>query len=437
LAATSTQPPAEYARTTLKAGMHPVEKQIALVVPLVRQLDGRVREERRPADVALAQLERAHPEWGARDRRFFGAAVFAFFRWRGWLADLLPDRWPLAVAAASWLDALPHPAARALRTQAGLPEPAPAASLADLGRALAALLARPPFAPADLIPAWVPARLAPPGGLDAAAALDRLLASFQSRPPLWLRVAPAAVPAALAFLDRPAHPAGAHPVLADAVQVAGPADLHGLRRAIGPAFEVQDLSSQCVGRVCAPQPGARWWDACAGAGGKTLQLAALMQNRGAITATDVRPGALAELRRRAAAAGATIIRTGRDAGALFDGVLVDAPCSGLGTWNRNPDLRWRTPAAVVDHSAAAQRRILADAAPQVRPGGALVYAVCTLTRTETQDVVADFLGRQPDFRPDAFAHPLTGAARTGAAWVWPWDGPGGGMFIARLRRAGG
>ncbi|MCX6997674.1 MAG: RsmB/NOP family class I SAM-dependent RNA methyltransferase, partial [Kiritimatiellaeota bacterium] len=358
-----------------------------------------------------------------------------------WLARLLPDRWATAIAAAGWLDALPHPAAQRMQAQAGLTAP-PAVTLADKARTLADLLETPPpFSPAQLVPAWVPERLVQPDGLSPAAARARHLESFQSRPPLWLRVAPHAVPAALAWLNQPAPRAAVHPVLPDAVRVAGAADLHGLRKAVGAVFEAQDLSSQCVGRVCAPPPGARWWDACAGAGGKTLHLAALMHNRGALLATDTRAAALQELRRRAAAAGVTIIRTppieSVRACENFDGVLVDAPCSGLGTWNRNPDMRWRTEAAVVEACAATQQQLLAQVAPRVQPGGVLVYAVCTVTRVETTDLVGAFLDRHTDYQPDRFSHPLTGREVHGAAWVWPWDGPCGGMFIARLRRAGG
>ncbi len=421
--------------------MNVVAKQMELIVPLVQRLDALVCDGRRPADVALAQLWREHREWGARDRRFFGDAVFAFFRWRGWLAGLLPERWTTAVAAACWLDALPHPAALEMLKQAGLTAPT-ATTLADKARTLAAMLElQAPLLPEQLVPAWVPGRLVSPDGVSPAAALAQHLESFQSRPPLWLRVTPQAVPAVLAWLNQPVIRAAAHPALTEAVRVDGAVDLNGLRKTVGAVFEVQDLSSQCVGRVCAPEPGARWWDACAGAGGKTLHLAALMHNRGTILATDVRAAALAELRRRAAAAGATIIRTrpivSGGAHENFDGVLVDAPCSGLGTWNRNPDMRWRTEAAAVDACAATQRQLLAQAAPRVRPGGILVYAVCTVTRSETTDLVGDFLSGHPEFQPDRFLHPLTGREAHGAAWVWPWDGPCGGMFIARLRRAVG
>ena len=111
------------------------------------------------------------------------------------------------------------------------------------------------------------------------------------------------------------------------------------------AFEFQDEAAQIASLLCGAQPGMRVCDLAAGAGGKSLALAAAMENQGEIVACDIRGGALFELERRAARAGATIIKTlmlDRDAPeGLFDMVLVDAPCSGTGTWRRQPELRWR------------------------------------------------------------------------------------------------
>jgi 16S rRNA (cytosine967-C5)-methyltransferase len=115
-------------------------------------------------------------------------------------------------------------------------------------------------------------------------------------------------------------------------------------------------------------------------------------------------------------------------------VLVDAPCSGIGTWNRNPDMRWRTAAADVAAKAAVQREVLARAARGVRPGGVLVYAVCTVTAAETTDVAGGFGRSHPDFAAEPVAHPLTGERQVGVFWIWPWDGPCDGMFCARWRR---
>ncbi|TAN36919.1 MAG: RsmB/NOP family class I SAM-dependent RNA methyltransferase [Verrucomicrobia bacterium] len=416
------------------AAMPADQTQAACLLKLLPELERTVCVEQQPADQVFVQLCRAHREWGARDRRLFGDVLFGWFRWRGWLAELLPAQPAAALALVGWLDGIEHPALRILAAQANLElKPIALEHLADKFRALEDIL-KVPKTIEQLVPDWVPAALVAPLGIS----LTQHLAAMQRRPPVWLRVAPGSVPAVLNFFG----PRGAaHDRVAGAIAVTPPANLPGLRAATGVAAIVQDLASQCVGPLCAPRPGECWWDVCAGAGGKTLHLAALMNNTGSILATDVRTAALHELERRAAEAGTTIIRTQRvdtaPTDTKFDGILVDAPCSGLGTWNRNPDMRWRTPGTDIAARAATQRELLARVAPHVRPGGTLVYAVCTITSAETLDVLTDFLRTHPEFQPEACTHPLTGATcADGIVWVWPWDGPCDGMFIARLRRIG-
>jgi 16S rRNA (cytosine967-C5)-methyltransferase len=169
-----------------------------------------------------------------------------------------------------------------------------------------------------------------------------------------------------------------------------------------------------------------------------------MGGAGRVLATDIREAALVELRRRARRADAVRIEPRSWDGACdpapvtaFDGVLLDAPCSGLGTWHRNPDARWRTPHADVQTKAGVQSALLARCADKVRPGGALVYATCTLTRIENEDVIAAFLAARPDYALAPFRSPLTGMDTDGRVWIWPWDGPCNGMFAARLKRADG
>ena len=429
--------------------MPAAQTQALRLLELLPELERAVVVERRPADQCFAACCRAHHEWGARDRRLFGDALFACFRWRGWLAGLPPAR---ALALAGWLDGLQHPALRELAAQAGLtlPDTTPE-TLAGKAAALSALLGAAQDV-ATLLPDWTVPLLASPD-----ANLPQQLEAFQRRPPVWLRVPPEQVPLVLAFFNEPGPRAHAHLRVPGAVAVLPPANLQGLRTATGVTAIVQDLASQCAGLLCAPRPGARWWDVCAGAGGKTLHLAALMENRGSLLATDVRSGALRELERRAAEAGVTMIQTqqlrdeGRGAGVeergtrdpgramrdgpLFDGVLVDAPCSGIGTWNRNPDMRWRTEAGAVAAKAALQHTLLDGAAQSVRPGGTLVFAVCTVTAAETTAVTEAFARAHPEFQPEAAPHPLTGVLQPGVFWVWPWAGPCDGMFIARWRRA--
>jgi len=153
---------------------------------------------------------------------------------------------------------------------------------------------------------------------------------------------------------------------------------------------------------------------------------------------------LKNLKRRAARAQVFNFRTATwDGGSKlptktkFDGILVDAPCSGVGTWQRNPHARWTATLQDVRELAALQRQLLAHAAPALKPGGKLIYSVCTLTRAETQAVVADFTARfgtefEPTNLAGVSAHPSLAPAPV--VTIWPQDLGGNGMFIAGWRR---
>lgn len=167
------------------------------------------------------------------------------------------------------------------------------------------------------------------------------------------------------------------------------------------AFEVQDVSSQLFVEWCRPASGCQVLDACAGGGGKSLFMAALMNNTGRIIAHDRNPSALAELKKRAARAGAFNIEIRTTVAAMpgksFDIVLVDAPCSGLGTLQRNPDIKWNLEPSDVANLESEQLRILSDYAAFVKPGGRLVYATCTLLPEENENVVQKFLSSFTEF----------------------------------------
>jgi 16S rRNA (cytosine967-C5)-methyltransferase len=171
-------------------------------------------------------------------------------------------------------------------------------------------------------------------------------------------------------------------------------------------FEVMDEGSQLVAEAVAPPPRGRVVDACAGAGGKTLALAALLDGQGRILALDSNGKKLEELRRRARRAGLSNLAAREVHGialpaeakpGAWDRVLVDAPCSGLGTLRRNPEARWRLTPKTVDGFPAQQLALMVTYAPLVAPGGRLVYATCTLLRQENEAVVERFLAERPDF----------------------------------------
>jgi len=218
------------------------------------------------------------------------------------------------------------------------------------------------------------------------------------------------------------------------------------------AVEVQEEASQLVGYVVAPEPHWRIWDACAGAGGKALHLAVLQQDRGEIVASDIAPLRLRALQQRQRRAGLRSIRTlllradstlPKSLPRSFDAVLIDAPCSGLGTLRRTPTLKWRlTPEGLQRHSQR-QLSLLLRYSERVRPGGVLVYATCSLLPHENQAVIARFCRERPEFSPEPTTEIL---ARFGI--TLPQCTPAGeplqllpsvhgtdGFFIARFRRS--
>jgi 16S rRNA (cytosine967-C5)-methyltransferase len=198
-----------------------------------------------------------------------------------------------------------------------------------------------------------------------------------------------------------------------------------------------------VGRVLSPPPGARVLDLCAAPGGKTTHLAALMWDEGTIVAVERHPGRAAALERTCARMHAGCVSVDvADAAqprpeAGYDHVLVDPPCSGLGTLQSRPDRRWRATPEAVSELARLQAGILGVAGDATAPGGALVYSVCTISREESEGVVESFLRSQPGFRLEdlqdeypRWPHPTAGSYLQ----LRPDRDGTDGFFIARLRR---
>ena len=394
-----------------------------------------------PADATLARMFKQHHEFGSRDRRHYAHVVFTYFRWRGWITQLAPDDRSMQVAWAIALDGSSQddPLYTRWTERTGLN----AVTLTRLGeqaldgkRALITS-ARPTviLRNLDLVPDWVPSVL-PDENIAAP-----FIAACQSRPPTWVYIEPSRLRDFSAMLTAQQIRHRVHPVLPGAIALETPFQKQVLERAWGWTIQVQDIGSQAVAAICRAQPGESWWDACCGAGGKTLQLARQVGPSGAVLATDVRESILNNLQLRASSFRFdTVTTTVLDSasqlpeGRIFDGILVDAPCSGLGTWPRNPDARWRLTREDVTARAELQCRMLYNVASRVKTGGLLIFSVCTVTHPESSAVVEDFLQHHPHFQRDSFTDPLTGSTCDGERFISPSEGPGDGMFVARLRR---
>ncbi len=354
-----------------------------------------------PADKVLREHLKAERDIMPSDANAIAQTVFNYFRWRGWLDLDAPLN--LQIRKARELAA----------NFAANPETFSDASLVE--RVAPAWLRE----EMDITPEWARA--------------------IQAEPKLWLRSKPGQ---GRALCEKLGAAKLEKSLLPDAIHYKGEEDLFKRPEFHAGEFEIQDIASQAVGWLCAPKPGETWWDACAGEGGKLLHLSALMQNKGLIWASDRAEWRLKNLKRRAARAQVFNFRaTPWDGGAKqptktkFDGVLVDAPCSGVGTWQRNPHARWSLSPNDVRELAELQKRLLAHASTSVKPGGKLVYAVCTLTRSETTEVADTFERACPDFVPLGIPNPLNPpSAGVGRLQLWPQDFGSNGMFIAVWRR---
>lgn len=293
-----------------------------------------------------------------------------------------------------------------------------------------------PVADRGLLPGWL-AEAFSGSGLDTAQQ-----AALLDRAPLDIRVNPLKSDPVVLAVTIP----GAEPIAHLSLGLRLPSDtqVERLPAFAEGRFEVQDAGSQFVSLAAGVEPGQHVIDLCAGGGGKTLALAAAMADRGSILACDIDRARLSRLMPRATRAGVTIAETrlldpGRETEALADQarradvVLVDAPCSGTGTWRRNPEGRWRLTPQRLDRYVASQVAILDIAAELVRPGGTLVHIVCSLLDAEGVGQVDAFLARHPGWT----AEPLTlgvGTPRGAGVRLTPLTDSTDGFFVAKMRR---
>ena len=361
-----------------------------------------------PADRIVSDWFRPRRFAGSKDRRAVRELVYAAIRRCGEVP----------------------PSGRAALLRLAAEDPALAALFDGSRHAPAPIGANEPVAAAGIAPRWLEEALAA-AGLDGAEQ-----AALLGRAPLDIRIN--SLKAAKATLPEPGEP-GLAP-LARRFPPATPVEQWEAYQA--GAIEVQDMGSQLVCEAVGAHPGEAVIDLCAGAGGKTLALAAAMDDSGTLLACDADRARLSRLAPRAERAGVHIAQTrlldpGREAAALVDwqgradAVLVDAPCSGTGTWRRNPEARWRLTEKELARLTAIQGRLLDVGAALVRPGGRLVYVVCSLLDAEGAGQVEQFLACHPGWR----AVPLAlgaGRPRGSGLRLTPAHDRTDGFFVARL-----
>lgn len=360
----------------------------------------RVLSFERPADVVLSAFFRDRPKLGSQDRHLIAETVFAVLRRYSLLAALTaPSPTPkrLAIASLVKIRGLNLRELDSLLTEeekkwAGhLKAAAPELTLAQRAE----------------LPDWVAEALAASGMDD-----DAILAlghGMQNPAPLDLRVntLKARREDMLASLEASGIPATATPYSPFGIRVKGKPAINRMEIFKEGRVEVQDEGSQLLGVLLGPRRGEMVVDFCAGAGGKTLLLGAMMASTGRLYAFDVSEKRLANLKPRLARSGLSnvhpqLIDTENDArikrlAGKIDRVLVDAPCSGMGTLRRNPDLKFRQSAESVEELNRLQADILASAARLVKVGGRLVYATCSILPSENDAIVDAFLAAHPDF----------------------------------------
>jgi len=391
----------------------------------------------------IKELFARHRAIGSRDRKLYRELIYTYLRFLPWVDPLLDVDPATAAKIIAWLAPDLKPTAPYRAAICG-DWPAAPATLAEKAAVLTrltgpldpveaadgapcSLLPAPGFVPAALLPAWFhehcPAAFQSPH-LDAInsrasvwvriQSLDRNLVLDEFKAMQWTFEQPADFPDALGL------PPNAEVANSDAY-----------RRGF---VEIQDLGSQLVLATAPIPPGGRWPGACAGAGGKSLQLARIIGDSGHVDATDIRLDILDELRdrsKRARLDNIAIVQTPADA---YDGVLVDAPCSGSGTWRRQPHLKWYAKPETIAAFTRTQLEILHANAPRVKSGGLLIYATCSLSHHENQDVATAFLAAHPEFKPEPPADNHGGTFDGVGTTLLPGTRNTDGFYAAILRK---
>ncbi|MBC7980810.1 MAG: RNA methyltransferase [Armatimonadetes bacterium] len=339
----------------------------------------------RVLDHELAAAFEENPRWGKRDRNFVAETLFETARWRRALSFLVDSEETQSLIAAQWIlmgytlpewcDYNGRPAHEILARQADLPDQ--------------------PRAVRQSIPDWLDTL----GHSELGDQWEAQLTALNQRPSVFLRVNTLLTNREDAIQWLAGNNVEATPVpdLPHALALPPGKILPKALRLDG-RIEIQDPSSQSIAPLIDPQPGQRIIDACSGAGGKALHLAALSNNAAKIYAMDVDQKKLLQLQQRATRARATCIVTKpitenihSEFGPIADALIIDSPCSGLGTLKRQPDLKWRLKPAQLDRVRSIQAELLGTYPEMLKPGGKLLYATCSILPSENQNQIQTLL----------------------------------------------
>jgi 16S rRNA (cytosine967-C5)-methyltransferase len=399
---------------------------IAAVVSALQDIfvDGRY------ADKVIEHQFKQHPKWGARDRRLFAESVYDIVRWWRWTWHLagLPDPACLVPAEITPQRVWHVWAAYWVNKGEYLP---PFPEVATFNPSNVAPMSGARVSPA--LKASVPDWLYDLGQTELGDKWPAVITALNEPADVFLRAnelktTTSDLKKRLAAEDIHANQVTGVP---SALKLTERKSLFTSKSYREGFFEVQDAASQRIAPFLQVEPGMRVIDACAGAGGKSLHLAALMKNKGKIIAMDVHDWKLKELRKRAGRAGADVIeaRLIEDTKAIkrlageADRVLLDVPCSGLGVLRRNPDAKWKLSLEEIARLQQVQSEILTSHSRMVKPGGKLVYATCSILPGENNRQVAAFLAANPNTW--TLEEELT---------LLPDNNTGDGFYAARLVR---
>ncbi|WP_379965198.1 RsmB/NOP family class I SAM-dependent RNA methyltransferase [Epilithonimonas sp. UC225_85] len=354
-------------------------------------------EDRKYADKVIERLLKAHRKWGSEDRRVVSEIFYNIIRWKKRLEYYMGESvkptnvYKMIIAYLLWS-----------KTHYKKFEEFDGIKVADILTKLKKGTV-PTKAIEHSIPDWLAETLEKELGKN----WEREMVALNEQAPTVLRAntlktTPRELIADLSDENVEAFTIKNYP---DAIQLAEKKNVFLTSAFKDGFFEVQDASSQKIGELLDVQEGMRVVDACAGAGGKTLHLAALMKNKGQIIALDIYEWKLAELKRRAKRAGAHNIETRmisdnkviKRLHGTADRLLIDSPCSGLGVLKRNPDSKWKIDQAFIDRIKGEQQQILQDYSKILKKGGQMIYATCSILPSENNEQVSTFLENNTDF----------------------------------------